>query len=272
MPYGPTMQRALAIADQALARSNGGPQALALRGYAREWLATSPNITGTDTLKRQAEADLRAALDARPDDARSWYALGELLYTDGRFTESAQALETALNRDAYLVEVRAVVSLLFFASLNLQKFDDAARWCEMGISRYAGDPRFQTCRLILLGWTGKNRRDVGKAWQEIESIEKQDSIGMFSSQWSYFRMMAAMTAARAGMKDSARAIVARVHVDSAAHPGTEVRTEEAYVHLLLGQREEALALLREELRSDPDSRGQIVRSPWFKGLGPDLTP
>jgi serine/threonine-protein kinase len=272
MPYSPMMQRALAIADQALARSNGGPRALALRGYAREWLATSPNMTGTDTLKRQAEADLRAALDARPDDARSWYALGELLYTDGRFTESAQALETALNRDAYLVEVRAVVSLLFFASLNLQKFDDAARWCEMGISRYAGDPRFQTCRLILLGWTGKNRRDVGKAWQEIESIEKQDSIGMFSSQWSYFRMMAAMTAARAGMKDSARAIVARVYADSAAHPGTEVRTEEAYVHLLLGQREEALALLREELRSDPDSRGQIVRSPWFKELGPDLSP
>ena len=248
MPYSPMMQRALAIAEQALERSKGGQQALALRGYAREWLATSPNMTGTDTLKRQAEADLRAALDARPDDARSWYALGELLYTDGRFTESAQALETALNRDAYLVEVRAVVNLLFFASLNLQKFDDAARWCEMGISRYTGDPRFQTCRLILLGWTGKSRRDVGKAWQEIESIEKQDSIGMFSSQWSYFRMMAAMTAARAGMKDSARAIVARVHADSAAHPGTEVRTEEAYVHLLLGQREEALALLREELR------------------------
>jgi TolB-like protein len=272
MPYSPMMQRALAIAEQALERSKGGEQALALRGYAREWLATSPNMTGTDTLKRQAEADLRAALDARPDDARSWYALGELLYTDGRFTESAQALETALNRDAYLVEVRAVVSLLFFASLNLQKFDDAVRWCETGFSRYAGDPRFQTCRLILLGWTGKSRGDVGKAWQEIESIEKQDTIGMFSSQWSYFRMMAAMTAARAGMKDSARAIVARVHADSAAHPGSEVRTEEAYVHLLLGQREEALALLREELKSDPDSRGRIIRSPWFKDLGPALTP
>ena len=271
-PYGPMMQRALTIADQALARSNGGPQALALRGYAREWLATSPNMTGTDTLKRQAEADLRAALDARADDARSWYALGELLYTDGRYTESAQALETALNRDAYLVEARAVVSLLFFASLNLEKFDDASRWCEMGLTQYAGDPRFQTCRLILLGWTGKNRRDVGKAWQEIETIEQRDSIGMFSRQWSYFRMIAAMTAARAGLKDSARAIVASVHADPAAHPGTEVRTEEAYVHLLLGQREEALALLREELRSDPDSRGQIVRSPWFKDLGRDLTP
>jgi hypothetical protein len=85
-------------------------------------------------------------------------------------------------------------------------------------------------------------------------------------------MMAAMTAARAGMKDSARAIVARVHADSAAHPGSEVRTEEAYVHLLLGQREEALALLREELKSDPDSRGRIIRSPWFKDLGPALTP
>jgi hypothetical protein len=85
-------------------------------------------------------------------------------------------------------------------------------------------------------------------------------------------MIAAMTAARAGLKDSARAIIAKVHADSAAHPGTEVRMEEAYVFLLLGQREEALALLREELKSDPDSRGQIVRSPWFKDLAPALTP
>jgi eukaryotic-like serine/threonine-protein kinase len=270
LPYGPMMQRALTIANQALARSNGGPQALALRGYAREWLATSPNVTSADTLKRQAEADLRAALDARPDDARSWYALGELLYTDGRYTESAQALETALNRDAFLVEVRAVVSLLFFASLNLEKFDDASRWCEMGITQYAGDPRFQTCRLILLGWTGKSSRDVGKAWQEIETIERSDSIGMFSSQWRYFRMIAAMTAARAGLKDSARAIIAKVHEDSAAHPGTEVRMEEAYVFLLLGQRDEALTLLRDELKNDPDSRGRIMRSPWFRPLAADL--
>ncbi len=195
-----------------------------------------------------------------------------MLYIDGRFTESAQALETALNRDAYLVEVRAVVNLLFFASLNLQKFDDATRWCQNGTTQYPDDPRFQTCRLILLGWTGKSRGDVGKAWQEIGRIEQRDSIGMFSTQWSYFRMMAAMTAARAGLKDSARAIVARVHADSAAHPGSSVRTEEAYVHLLLGQREEALALLREELRDDPDSRGLIVRSPWFKDLVADLRP
>ena len=219
---------------------------------------------------RQAEADLRAALAARPDDARSWYALGDLLYADGRFAESSQALKNALERDAYLVEERAVVSLLFFASLNLEQFNDASQWCETGVARYGTDPRFQTCRLILLGWTGKSRRDVAEQWRLIQKVEQSDSIGMFASQRGFFRMLAAMVAARAGMRDSAEAIIRAVHADSAAHPSGSTRVEEAYARLLLGQRAPAIQLLREELRDDPALRGQIERSPWFKDVVAEL--
>jgi tetratricopeptide (TPR) repeat protein len=272
LPSSPSMARALQLAEQSLERSGGAPEALALRGFAREWLATSPGVSGADTLMRRAEADLRAALDARPDDARSWYALGDLLYADGRFAESAQALKNALERDAYLVEERAVVSLLFFASLNLEQFDEAGRWCETGLVRYGGDPRFQTCRVILLGWTGKSRRDVAEEWREIQAVEKSDSIGMFASQWNFFRMQAATVAARAGMRDSAQAIIRGIHTDSAAHPGGSVRVEEANVRLLLGERAAAIQLLRDQLRDDPASRGQIVRSPWFKDIVAELGP
>ena len=38
----PAMARALQLAEQSLERSGGAPEALALRGFAREWLATWP--------------------------------------------------------------------------------------------------------------------------------------------------------------------------------------------------------------------------------------
>ena len=229
-------------------------------------------MTGTDTLKRQAEADLRAALDARPDDARSWYALGELLYTDGRFTESAQALETALNRDAYLVEVRAVVSLLFFASLNLQKFDDAARWCRDGDQPLR---RRSPVSDLSPHSPGLDRKESPRCGQGVAGDREHREARLDRNVQQPVELFpdGGGDDGGAGRHERQRPRYRRKGSRRfGGASGTEVRTEEAYVKLLLGQREEALALLREELRSDPDSRDQIVRSPWFKDLGPELTP
>jgi tetratricopeptide (TPR) repeat protein len=261
--------RAIALADQALRASSGSAPALALRGYAREWLGTWPGASGADTLLRRGEADLRAAVDARPDDARSWYALGDLLFLDGRFAEANAALQQAYDGDAYLGEVRAVVNLLFFVALNQGEFTSAERWCGVGEHRFPEDPRFRPCRLMLLAWSGSQAKDVAAAWQGVRALEVADSAGIFASQWGAFRMLVAMVAARSGLSDSATAIMGAVHAGGAAHPGSSFRAEEARVRLLLGRREEAVRLLAEELRDDPLGRGKLLRSPWFREVAGD---
>ncbi len=216
------------------------------------------------------ERDLRAALAERPDDARSWFALGELLSFDGRFAEAATALDRAYNADAYLTELPAVVSERFFVALSLEQFADADRWCTLGLARYPGDPRFATCRLILLGWAGQTTSELSWAWRTITDIERADSTGTFMLQWGFFRLMTAAIAARAGRGDSARAILRSVQERSAGredHP--PYREAEAYVRLLVGERDTAVRLLAEALRESPSSRNRIVRSPWFRTIAAD---
>ncbi len=263
------VRTAIAFADRALQLSAGAPEALALRGFAREWLVTS-GATPSDSILVQGERDLRAALAERPDDARSWFALGELLSFDGRFAEAATALDRALEADAYLTERPAVVNERFFVALSLEQFDDANLWCTLGMRRYAGDARFATCRLILLGWTGRSTRDLAAAWKQIGDIERSDSTGTFASQWGFFRLMAAAVAARAGRADSALAIARAVRDGSAGRDDRPPFLEtQAYVHLLAGERPNAVQLLSEALREVPSSRNRVMRSPWFRPLVAD---
>lgn len=264
-----SLETSIAYADRALHQSAGAPQALALRGFAREWLATSGGAAN-DSLLIQGERDLRAALAERPDDARSWFALGELLSFDGRFAESATALDRAFEADAYLTERPAVVNERFFVALSLEQFDDANRWCTLGRSRYPDDPRFASCRLILLGWTGRSMRDLGAAWKQIGDIERSDTTGTFASQWGFFRLMAAAVAARAGRADSALAIVHAVQSGSAGRADRPPFLEaQAYVLLLAGDRPNAVQRLAQSLEDAPSSRKRVLRSPWFREIASD---
>ena len=262
---------AIQYAERALQLSTGASDALALRGFARQLLGrTRPEPD--NTLLTQAEGDLRAALAERPDDARSWYALGEQLSIEGRYEEAATALNAAYEADAYLTEAPAVVSESFFASLNLERFDQANQWCELGVARYPGDPRFAGCRLIQLGWTGRTVNDVSRGWREVERIERSDSSAIIRSQWGFFRLMVAAAAARSGRADSALSIVRAVQAASRGRPERPgFPVVESYVRLLAGDRRGAAELLAREIRVNPQSEGFIVRSPWFRVLVADST-
>jgi eukaryotic-like serine/threonine-protein kinase len=271
-PAGPSprwMTHAVWLAGQAM-RQSPSAEALALRGYARWWLATLGGVEGADSLLRQSQSDVRAALDERPDDARSWYVLGALLNQEGRFREAADAFENAYEADAYLLETPDVLSNFFFISLYLERFDDARRWCATARARYPSDPRFATCSFIVLGWTGRTRDDVGTAWRELQALERYDSSGVIAATRTYLRLMIAAVAARAGLADSARTIIreARQTPSAGSDPAASGDVE-AYVRLLLGEREHAIRLLLAELSRVPATRGLITRSPWFRELMSD---
>lgn len=262
--------RGLDFADQALQRSPEAPEALALRGDLRYRLAIYARPRGADTLLPLAERDLEAAIRARPDLAEAWSTLGELYNGEGRTREAATAARRAFEVDAYMSSIRSVLSLLIFASLQNEEYGDANTWCRVASRRFSDDPRFTECQLAVMGWSVKGRKAADSAWRLVAAIEQRDSLGLLTSTWAYRRMWVAAVLARTGMNDSARAVVERVRVQlrgGASRP--ETRQLEAFVYLLMGEREEALRLLAAYLGANPGQRTWVIGSPWYRELRTD---
>jgi hypothetical protein len=193
-------------------------------------------------------------------------------YRRAKFSEAGQALRSAFDADAYLTEIRAVVSLLFFTSLHEERFEEARSWCTLGIARYAEDPRFTECQLTLLGWTGRGRRQVTEAWEHVSAIESRDSLGMLAVNWAYRRFMVAAVLARTGMRDCARALVHSTTAELPKHRGSsDAPLVQAYVFVLLGDRSAALDLLEKHAESVPGGQRYVARTPWYRTLRGDST-
>jgi tetratricopeptide (TPR) repeat protein len=225
---------------------------------------------GPDSLLPLAKADLRDALDARPELARAWNVLGQLLRGEGRYEEAAQAARNAFEADAYLDDAQAVLNDIFFAALYLERPDQARSWCRMGLQRFPSNANFAQCQLTLLGWFANGRRQVDTAWRLLGEIERRDSLGVLSPMWGYRRMLVATVLARSGLGDSARAVIQRVKRGTPDHPGSSDVTDiEAYVRLQLGERDAAMSLLEAYLQARPSARANVARNPWYRRLHTD---
>ena len=254
------------LANDALSIDPRSADALAIRGEAQLRLAWFGLVARGDSVLAEAERDLRAAVSARPDRARAWAVLGDAQSYQGLNAEAATSYETALSTDAFLTDVERVVSGLFFAALQLERFDDARGRCSSAQARFPASTHFTECALILLGWTGRAAPDVERAWSMTRAIDAHPAPELQGNR-AFRRMLVAAIAARAGMRDSALAIVGRtrreIGVSSAA------KHVEALVRMLCGDHEAAVALIRELIREAPILRASIARNPWFRPLHAD---
>jgi tetratricopeptide (TPR) repeat protein len=261
-------RRGLELADEAVRRAPRSAEALAVRGEARYRLLEA-GASGSDSLATLAERDLRAAVEIRPDDAMAWSALAQLWVLQGRFAASATAAERAFDADAFF-ETRRTVSVALTASLLAEQYDDARKWCSFGLAHYAGDPRFAECELTILGWTGRSRNDVAAAWRLVGEIARRDTLHLLAATWAYERLLVAAVIARSGMADSARHVLDFVQAQARTDPTKRTAPlGEAYVRLLLGDRDGALARLGDYLRATPNARAQVATHPWFRPLRGD---
>jgi TolB-like protein len=267
------MRHGQAEAERALTLNPDDARALALRGRLRYemWLT---DTTGQGEQAAAAEADLRAALRTDPNLAQAWYALGELLRYRGRFDEGERATRRAYAVDAFLTEARSVVIGLYFASLSMEHFEDARAWCETGRRRWPENINFQLCRLRLLGLTGHTRRELQQAWNDRDSLER---IGGSTQERPLADqrvredagLLVAAVAARAGLRDSASAMIRRIRVTVDSATATEMASQEAWVWLVDGDRARALTVLAEYLRAYPMNRAFVAQSSLFRPLHGD---
>jgi serine/threonine-protein kinase len=257
----------VAHAEGALELAPGDPEALELRGALLHLSSLETDAAQAAEFAAQAETDLRTAVAADPSRARAWHYLSFLLQSRGEFAEAALAAEKALEADEYLTEADEVLQNLMITTLERAQFERATEWCDEANRRFPGDYRFTPCRLTILGWSATEARDVGTAWRLLSEIETADTTGVLQPTHHFRLAMIAAVLARAGLGDSASAVLAQARHSAAAIPGSvDMEYYDAYVQLLLGEEETALQLLRDYLDDSPWMADYVSRNLWFEPL------
>lgn len=262
-------------ANDAVRRAPRDAEALELRGTVYWELAKAPISSSAAPYVISAERDLRSAITIQPTLARAWGTLSAVLRFKGDAAAANVAARRALAEDAFLQDAPSILEALYTSEQLLGDYASARESCDDGHRRYPADRRFVQCRLTLMSvdTTGANPRE---AWALVTRLDAMDSPAQAAAARDpynpiYWRMVAALVSARAGQRDTARAVIAwatrRIGNDPALR--LDLDYDEACVRLALGQPEVALRLLTEYTKARPTLKSYIGRDPHFAALRND---
>jgi TolB-like protein len=270
----PWIDKGLGFAEQALKLDARNPDALELRGTLRYWrylLRVVRTPAAASESLRLAEADLRASVALAPAQASAWSTLSHLSYQKPDFVEAKIDAQRAYEADAYLGVADQIVWRLYTTSYDLEQFADAAHWCEEGQHRFPTNPRFVKCQLWLMT-ADAAEPNARAAWRLVDELHKVTP----EKQWPYDRLEAeiwmAAVLARAGLADSARDLLARsTDDDPKVDPERELLSVAAFAYTLLGDRDQAIRLLEEQIAANPQHRVGLMRMShwWWRELRDD---
>lgn len=260
---------AMGLAEQALERAPEDAGALELRGFLNlvRW---HQGISPTPGTRQQAEADLKAAVDREPARARAWRLLSNLALKTGDFENGRLYAERALDEDAFLEDAEDIYGLLYEQALNLEDVDEASRWCTEGHRRFPESTLLTACGLYTLASVPMDPAEIPKVWEAHgEYVEATGEEPGWNRAVGLSLVAAAL--ARAELPDSARAVMERARsqlpVDEPIAP--YFRYYDAYVAVLLGDRDRALDLIRDFLAEYPSQREFLPKDWWFRPLWND---
>lgn len=267
---------ALRYANAALRLRKESPDALELAGTAR-WrivqLGPIPAGIRLDTLEARAQRDLEVAVINDNSLARAWSTLSQILRVKGRYADADAAARRAWEEDEYLEDAPVIVDRLYRSSLNLARFDSAAAWCARGQERFPDDYRFVECRLNLLGYDGPERPDTALAWRlyrELEQMDPSDAARRESRGYTplFRRMAVARVMVRAGDPRGANELVRGVRRDVGNDRDMLVSQayDEAYIRLLLGERDASIDLLERYVDGEPTRLAYLAHDLKFQPL------
>jgi hypothetical protein len=264
-------QVALDHVGRALALDPSSARGLQIRGTALYWrwlMGVEVDADAAAKLFADAEADLRASVAENRGQAGAWEILSHLLLNKpGAGTEARLAAQRAYEADAYMVNVDRVVERLWYASYDLNDYVDAAHWCAVGAERFPNVPRFKECQLWLMSMVG-GTPEPGRAWELVDEYVALNREGYRPFRRLKARMMVAAVLARAGLADSARAVVRSSLGDRSVDPAQDTYMDGAFALVLVGDHAEAVALLREWAASNPARAYTLVTDDywWWQDL------
>ncbi|HEX6051247.1 MAG TPA: hypothetical protein VFZ21_18325, partial [Gemmatimonadaceae bacterium] len=265
------VDRGLAHAERALAKSPSDANAIEVRGQLRywQWLTNlAPNPTAATALMASAEQDLRTATASNARAASAWNTLSHLLINKGQLSEAKLAAETAYNADPFLTNVDLTVHRLFLASLDLGLRDEAEKWCAHGQSRFPENYRFIQCRLWLFTLPAGQPPDMNEVRKVYEAYVAASPANAQAFDKLKGRMMMGIAFVRAGQPDSAKAIAENEQGDPSIDPRGELAYLGAIIFAQSGDPDRAIELLTKNLAANPHQRAFAAndRSWWLKDL------
>ncbi len=213
----------------------------------------------------RAEEDLRAAVDQNPSQAGAWVTLSSLAYKKHNVQDALNAAQKAYAADAYLTNAREVLRRLFWTSHDMEQFPEAGKWCAEGHLRFPSDVAFVECQLWMLT-TKSLSPDPDKAWRLVDSMRVLTPAKDTARLVRHARIITASVLARAGLKDSARAVLLRSRGTPDIDPEHELVGDEAIARVFLKDYDEAVQLLESYLAANPQHRkGFATKSSlWWK--------
>lgn len=266
----------LGQAERALKLNQNDADGLALRGNLNYWKWLYP--LEPDSVKRQqlllgAEADLERATQLDPSNAGAYATLSHLYNNVPGKTgvDVVLAARTALEKDAYLSNADVILNRLALGYYDLGQFPDADKWCREGERRFPATPSFVECQLLLM--TSKySNPDPATAWRLADSLVR---LTPDEGDQRYARLngrvLVAGVLARAGMKDSARAVLHNTRDDPEIDPSRDLASTAAFVWTLVGDTTEALNQVKAYLLANPGRVADFRDNPnwWFRELAND---
>ena len=237
------------------------------------WLTIPPADAGAaKALLSAARADLEKATQLNPAQAGAWASLSHLYYNDGTTTDVSIAAQRALESDEFLENASTILGRLFLASYDLNQMPKAQQWCDETRRRFPVTVLATRCQLFLLTSRGQ-ASDIATAWRLADSVVTLSPPARKAQQRFNADLLVAAVLARASggkgaLADSARRVAKRSSGDATIDPTRELALFAAMVSAQLGDRDDAVRLLKEYFAVNPQRVAAYADDPgwWFKPI------
>jgi serine/threonine-protein kinase len=277
----PWIKIGLSHADTALARDPSSSDAFEARGKLLYWSWLS-NLE-TDASKKEAtllaaKADLEKATSLNNKQAGAFATLSHLYYQIPTSTTNDVyiAAQRALEADEFLSNANVVLSRLFLAAYDLEQFDAAEQFCADAKRRFPDDPRSVRCGLFMLTTPRNATPDLAVAWRMADTLaamtpERARPLERMTADMLVAAVIARASKARPELADSARHVSRRSEGSAAIDQTRDLAFRGAFVYTLLGDKTDALRLLKTYIAANPQRRGSLKADPgwWFRDLRDD---
>lgn len=263
---GALLREGIAEAERAVASDRDDARALEALGLLSYWYWLEAPLAPDSAQRSLARATsaLRSAVAADPGRASAWSLLSAALYAQADFSGAYLAADRAYQADAYLDDAEEILNRLFVAAYEIGDDAGSHRWCEELNHRFRRSWTGAYCRLSLLVWNGTpgDRAAARRAW---EIAAEGDPLGAPAPEVrSRLHMLVAAVLARAGLRDSADAMIERLREHGVDDP--EILPLEASAQILLGQPDTAATLLARYVGGKPLHRVAVACSRRFASL------
>lgn len=264
-------------ANAALALAPDNAQALTVRGMLYSSGSQAVVDGAADTVRRaQADRDLRRSLELEPSQADAWLALSKQQLLRGQSATAVASARRAVEYDAFLENGQEAYLVLFGSALTSGNPKDAGMWCARGRESFPDDYQFRLCELTVMRELPRKDGDDKAAWRIVATMDSMAALAPRASQMAYAKAyrnaVAAAISARAGDVRRAREGLARARALVGNDPvlQTDLLFDEAYVHLMLGDRTKAVQLLRAMIATRPVTRRILASAPLFRSIAEDV--